>query len=48
MACLVNRVTQDGSHIEMKDGEVSHYECPRCQRIALWGWQLKQDRIPRT
>jgi len=44
MAWLVNRVTPGGSHIETKDCEVSHSECPSCEWIAFLGWELKRRR----
>ncbi len=44
MAWQINRVSPDGTHIESKECEVSHYECPTCEGIARWGWQLNEGR----
>lgn len=42
MAWQVNRVTPDGTHIEVKDGEVQEYWCSQCDDRARWGWELNR------
>jgi hypothetical protein len=46
MAWSVSRVTPDGTYIDTKDGEVSHYQCPQCQQTVEWGWELNAKQHP--